>query len=429
MADTMKDLVNATFDQTDIVNNDTITIYTTDSSKSAVIKDIDFKDVNFETKNGSVLVNGFEELEGLEKASGTSIVPSSSSVDIKLDPAVTALVVKGPFFYQNQTYGYGTVQQTTGDIVSTSPYEYTGNTELTTSTRNTNPGEKSWFIEMEDPATSTYDYAGVYYDGNSISELYVYTGTVADGLSNYYVSGENYEFKAWNYDDHTVMWKENSNNTVVSEYSPVTNSTTTRTPTSTSTASTPSTYTKSAYCNGYFFHQISSSYRSKIEVMDLSTNEWMQKSASGTGNDFYMEGGGALVVTYNETEDKYYIFTYYAGNGRLHSLSCTDGVISASDTITYHWQKSQSSGNFTGNATAIVLADNVFSLPTYSSQNYTLRSFSNNEMIIEHTFTDFGASYAANTIAGKAGTNPIANADASDFNVSVSCRMTGIESN
>lgn len=318
MAEKLKEFVAGTVNENSLSNFKYLDVITTDATTQCVVKDI-YVDFNNSNVSSGVILNNGVPISELSNLSGSEIVEVNSSLKFEINPVPSFGLVGG----KKAIYPTSTTAMTTATNIEIGvPIGNTYNikqasldaivldTTVISVEGATSMSSPSWMYKGENHA---YYF---YYDGNSITYLKAQTldgsGNMSTGWDNINTTGYAYACvdieneKAYTirsrvlYESNMAMRTDDTTTIIMGN-------------------NVESSNSHLAYCNGFAFFHASSSYSNIIEVADIAKNT--TKTVSVDTTNFLIGGSGGLAVTYNPSEDKYYICSSSAGLATVHTIS------------------------------------------------------------------------------------------------------------
>ena len=326
MAEAFKEFVNKSFTASDLnSDNQSITLFTNDSNKQAIVRNIDVALDSLITKYTAKLFIGNQTLiTSFESASGSLLVDSGQSLTLKLNKAIsnqtvtTLDLVHQGYVHNSNAYSYieytYTIADTTADFSPTgvSPGLVKGTDYSTDITGFDDFLGSSYHGTLY--RNSNGNYWGWYMDTNSISRI-VYS---TDGSSFSDVDTTTYSGPAVNFESGKIYRKSSS---TLGSWDMNTSSTSMTSETGTM-HSTNTTYQTGATIKignyDYYVHnRQSTSHMGYIKRVGQagSTNAYFGTYSSDLSSE------PKIILAYNSTEAKMYMFTFKTSTWTSSSIA------------------------------------------------------------------------------------------------------------
>ena len=316
MAEQLKEFANVALTGASFDSSGEYTVLTNNSTTQAVIKDINAGVTGVLAKTNVAVKQGISTVASGGNSTGFELVPVSGVLKVKLDPipnagtssTVEVFTVRGSTTQNRDVFQGGT--DPTYALKSTSSHIVTPSATATST--GTMSGQPVWYYKNN---ANTYVWFHKY-DGNSTTQLYradvsgsgtgsfssiestSYSYAAIDPVQGYaYKQMGTYEVKRFNLET-------GANNTYTNAFQGVTG------------AAQKSSYNRAAAVKGLFFCQPNSGFTDRIQYFNPATG------ATGRINGSFLCGSnGSLGVTFNPTENRWYILTKSGTNSTLSYVS------------------------------------------------------------------------------------------------------------
>lgn len=445
MAERLKEFFNGTLTSADLVNGDEWVLIQNDATTQAVVKDVlvDSSVVPTDVSGNIVacdLMNGDFKIGEKVSMSGHEIVEKGQTLKYKLPNEIktdtlyySPPAVARESIIQSTTKVYTKVLNNHVWIDKTGTFEFVPPLDADLVRKYFNSGfsgtanelvfdlyptaipamsEPAWFF-----ATENYAYY-FYYNGNDIT--YLYRAPVTGGVVGSWVSVDTsiHAYKAYDIENNAVWWVYGD---ILYRHDCATGTTTNVGTFSGVAPANTSSYTCAGVANGLFVYVISSSYVSVFYYYDSNTNTFGRLVCSA---GFGVSIDSGLAVTYNPTEDRYYISVGHGSN--VYTYAINNGFVSG-NTITLllsaqsFWPNGRSStcSYIQGNAKGELFVRNGL-------DNAEKLYLENNSATSVNVHTDkamLGDSGWFETI----GAPQTATALLEEYNINLKCKVSGVE--
>ena len=334
MAENLKIFFNGNKTAANITNTNIINVFTSNSTAKALVTDVYVSGLPLiatsnTTANSKIMVSN-TQLADATNVSGKAFMDVNESLYIKLvptpDPTPTSYFRKLFVPYQTGT-SIASIAVANGVVAGIGNY-FAANTTLTTTgistgavftkTANNTGGTMTspcWYYANKAKTAAFY----MNYDGNSTTHGYrsALTSNTAHNSWDYINNGTgSYHYKVIDVDNEKIYWR--SSDTSLYIYDIATN--TGAAISSAFSSQTISTYNHAAYVNGIFFSQPSSSYNN-VQWYNISGLTGTAASLGSIALGRAPGSNGGFAVSYNPTENKYFILWFDSGWHYLYSVN------------------------------------------------------------------------------------------------------------
>ena len=323
MAEQLKEFANVALTGASFDSSGEYTVLTNNSTTQAVIKDINAGVTGVLATTNVAVKQGISTIASGGGSTGFELVPVSGVLKVKLDPIPNAgtssslevFSVKNSSTQNRDVFQGGT--EPTYALKSTSSHVVTPSATATSTASMS--GSPVWYYKNN---ANTYVWYHNY-DGNSITQLYRadVSGSGTGSFSSIESTGYSYAaidpVQGYAYKQmgtHEVKrfnLETGANNTYTNAFTGVTG------------AAQKSSYNRAAAVKGLFFCQPNSGFTDRIQYFNPATG------ATGRINgSFLCSSNGALGVTFNPTENRWYILTK---SNTSNTLSYVSGATLSGD--------------------------------------------------------------------------------------------------
>ena len=318
MAEVLKEFANVALTGASFDSSGEYTVLTNNSTTQAVIKDINAGLTGVLVNTNVALKQGLSTVASGGNSTGFELVPVSGVLKVKLDPIPNAGVSSKVEVFSvksNSTQNYDVFQ---GGTASTYALKSTSSHIVTPSATATSTASMSsqpvWYYKNN---ANTYVWYHNY-DGNSTTQIWYATVSGSSTGSFGAVDSSSYGYVA--IDPVAGFAYKQLAQDSVKEFNLETGAVNTYSSAFSSVAGrgSPSSYNHAAACKGVFFCQPNSTYTDRIQYFDKATG-----NAGRINGTFLASSNGALGVTFNPTEGRYYILTKSGTSSRLSYIDAT----------------------------------------------------------------------------------------------------------
>ena len=334
MAENLKLFFNGNKTSANITNTNIINVFTSNSTAKALVTDVYLSGLPLAatsntTANSKIMVSN-TELAGANTVSGRAFVDVNESLYIKLvptpDPTPT-LYYRKLFVGYNSGVANASIAVANGVVATTGNY-FGANSALTTTglttsavftkTANNTGGTMTnpvWYYANKAKTMAFY----FNYNGNETTTAYssaLTGGTAHNSWNSFSGGGGNYEYKAIDVDNEKIYWKSSATSLYTYDMATQAGTTTTSAFSSVNT----STYNHAAYVNGIFFSQPNNG-ETMVQWYNISGLTGTAASLGNIALGRTPGSNGGFAVSYNPTENKYFIMWFNAGTYYLYSVN------------------------------------------------------------------------------------------------------------
>ena len=323
MAEQLKEFANVALTGASFDSSGEYTVLTNNSTTQAVIKDINAGVTGVLAKTNVAVNQGISTVASGGNSTGFELVPVSSALKVKLDPIPNAGIssslevfnVRGSTTQNRDVFSAGTAP--TYALKSTSSHIVTPSATATVT--DAMAGQPVWYYKNN---ANTYVWYHNY-DGNSTTQLKRadVNGNTTNGFSGIQSTAYQYaaidpvQGYAYKQTGQQSVQRWNLETGATNSYSGAF--------TGITGVVNNSSYNHAAAVKGLFFCQASGAYTDRIQYFNPAT------SAKGRINgSFLASSNGALGVTFNPTENRWYILTK---SGTSNTLSYVSGATLSGD--------------------------------------------------------------------------------------------------
>lgn len=404
MAETIKELTNATVTQASMSNDGTsLAVFTNDANTTRVVREVQVQDTTFSTTDAKFSVDGTVVGDTFEDSSGNVVVPPSKSFDIKLSTPV-APATKSSLTFRYTKY----VNNSQLDVIPITGLEVIGTKDSRfaydfsgASLNNTvSVGSLTDMIPpLNDDLTANGTDVRFYYyqipsenliyhirmDNNSDFRFFKteYSGDGGPGstrVSTTLIESRDYGGGAFDWKNNKLYYKA-ANEIKEFDLTKAGGLTVSDSTNHSSFFSTQSSYGTGAFCNNHYFY----GYSSSVYVRNMAkTSGW------GTMSSFGSSSYPRVIALYNETENRFYVIKGYSqtSNCGLYSF---DAALTDNTQSGYGITRTEISGNFYSYLTTLgqsfnpyvtkleALDTNLLSIP-YDNNSARLYKAENNSL-------------------------------------------------